>query len=477
MDHTFQHFTNRHSVITGIGVVTSLGIGFDSLWDAMCLGVHGIARIARFNPDGFDCRVGGEVQDFSARDHVPKSYRKAVKVMARDTELAVVAAKLAALDAKLLTRGTADDSAPATFTPTYSPDRLGCQIGAGLIAAETLELTSALVTSTTKGAFDLKAWGTIPASNDSQSPARGGMGNLQPLWMLKYLPNMLACHVTIIHGAEGPSNTITCAEASGLLSIGESMRVIERGDADACFSGGAESKLNLMGLLRMTLAGRLARIHEIAPGQWPIVPFSSASSGSIPGEAGGLVIIESSSTAAKRGAKPYASLVGFGASQSPAPCIPPLRNDFPSVNRGLAQAIAAALADAKKTAGITPDEIDLIIPQGCCDLALDMGEALALHQSLGDAAGRAALMPLVPFIGDCSASNGGLQIAVAARCLRDQTLPVLPQFWPENNASTFKGPPLNRSPRPTKSSARLRAALVCSTSQGGQNAAIVLRAS
>jgi hypothetical protein len=102
---------------------------------------------------------------------------------------------------------------------------------------------------------DLRAWGNAEGG-------AGAMNNLQPLWLLKYLPNMPACHVTIIHGTEGPSNTITCAEASGLLSIGESVRVIRRNDADLCFSGGAESPLNHQRMIRMQMAGRLAETGD-----------------------------------------------------------------------------------------------------------------------------------------------------------------------------------------------------------------------
>lgn len=469
----------RGILVTGIGAVTAYGVGFDRAWDALCAGRHALARIARLNPDGFACKVGAEVPDFSAKDHVPKSYRKAVKVMARDSELAVAAAKLAVEDARLITRGSDDPAASST----YSPDRLGCHIGAGLIAAETDELTSALATATAPPAapapnsssrpiFDLRRWGTIDPADGTPT---GGMGNLQPLWMLKYLPNMLACHVTIIHGAEGPSNTITCAEASGLLSIGESARVIERGDADACFSGGAESKLSLMGLLRMSLAGRLTPIDDITPDHFPVSPFAPNAAGTVPGEAGGIVLLEDAASATARNARPYARIVGFGAAQSPAPCVPPLPRDDPGTpNAGLALAIRAALRDAHRASGITPDHIDLIVPQACGVAALDAAEARALVDALGPrAAQHALLLPLTPFLGDCSAGNGGLQVAFAARALRDQFAPGLPDSLVRSALPSTLG--LNLAPR-ASAPARLRAALVCSSSQGGQNAALVLAA-
>ena len=95
------------------------------------------------------------------------------------------------------------------------------------------------------------------------------MEHLTPLWLLKYLPNMLACHVTIIHDAQGPSNTITCAEASGALSLGESLRVIQRGAAEACFCGGAESKLNPMAYIRQEFTGRLVDTSGLGDGAGP----------------------------------------------------------------------------------------------------------------------------------------------------------------------------------------------------------------
>src|SRR5690606_15661492 len=120
-----------------------------------------------------------------------------------------------------------------------------------LIAADLDELTMALNESRKEdGSFDIHHWGAE------------GMRNLTPLWLLKYLPNMLACHVTIIHDVRGPSNTITCAEASGGLSFGESLRVIQRGAADACFCGGAESKVNPMTFYRQVLTGRLTRRND-----------------------------------------------------------------------------------------------------------------------------------------------------------------------------------------------------------------------
>lgn len=449
----------RPIVITGLGTVCALGVGIDALWRGLLEGRSGLARITAFDPVGFRSRLGGGVPDFSARDHVPKHYRKAVKVMARDIELAVGAALFAVQDAALTTRAVSDDPAAPT---TYPGERVGCQIGAGLIAAETAELAPAAATAVDEsGRFSTRLWGDVAADGGA-----GGMNNLQPLWLLKYLPNMPACHVTILHGCEGPSNTITCAEASGLLSLGESLRVIQRGDADACFSGGAESKLNLMGMARLDLAGRLAETGDAEQGAGFIRPFDPEAPGTLLAEGGGVLILEDAGSALARGARAYAEVAGFGAAQGPPPfgAMGLASDTGESLGDGLRFAVEAALADA----GITPDQIDAIVPTGAGVAEADCSEAEGLSAVFGERLASIPLVTIRPNLGDCQAGNGALQVAVGAMCLREQRLPA------RLHAGT-PGPGLDAG-RAEARDATLRCVLICSTSLGGQNAAVVLRA-
>ena len=240
----------RAVVISGLGPISGLGQGMEPTWEAVLAGRSSVGPIEIFDPAGFDCRIAAQVTDFNIRKFVPKSYRKALKVMARDIELSVAAADFAARDAGLVTHGTAADE-PSSYDST----RVGCHIGAGLIAADLDELTLAMTEARvaegpSAGDFDIHQWG------------REGITHLTPLWLLKYLPNMLSCHVSIIHDTQGASNTITCGEASAGLSVIESLRVIQRGAADLCFSGGVESKLNPMGFLRHEFSERLVPLHE-----------------------------------------------------------------------------------------------------------------------------------------------------------------------------------------------------------------------
>ncbi len=444
----------RGVCITGVGTVSGLGLGLGSLWDGLCAPRSALVPITLYDASGFASRLGAQVPDLDVRQHVPKGYRKATKVMARDSAIAVVAARLAVLDAGLRTRGSEDGEEGFEITPA----RTGAHIGAGLIAAETDELSRALATSVDdEGVFSLRKWGSASEVEGSGS----AMNNLPPLWMLKYLPNMLACHVTIVHGAEGPSNTITCFDSSALLCLGESARVIERGGADVCFSGGAESKLNFMGQLRLDLAGRLADTGDTRDGSGVVRPYDPASAGSLIGEGGGILILEETSHARDRGARVYAEVAGFGAALTPNP-VGATFDGAPEVDEGLADAIEAALRDA----GVGPDQIDAIVPAGIGAPGPDRAEAGALRRVFGDSLASVPLVTLAPAVGACYAGQGGLQAAVGAECLRRQMLPA-------RIHAGAPAPGLDAGACDMRDT-DLEHVLVCSGALGGQNAALVL---
>lgn len=438
---------SRRVVITGVGVVSAYGVGLEALWAGLASGKSALGPLRSFDASGFACAAGGEAEGVSAKDAVPKTYRKFVRVMARDTELAVVAAAHAVGDAGLTTRASAEGG-----ESTYPSGRMGCHIGAGLMATELKELTSALATATDEdGVVGLDEWGSK------------GINNLQPLWLLKYLPNMLACHVTILHGCEGPSNTLTDAEASGLLSLGESARVIQRGDAEVCFSGSAESKLNPMGLLRMTRARRLAETDGSGDPASLVRPYDPGAPGQLLGEGGGILIIEEAAAAADRGARVYAEVLGFGAGQSGRGLDSmTLDGEAPEVDDGLVGAIERALAEA----GCGADEVDAIVPHAAGHVWMDSGEAGALREVFGDRLGVVPLVTLTPGIGECVAGAGGLQAAIGAACLAKGRLPG--RIHAGKPADGFLA---GAAP---EREATLKRVLVCTTSLGGASAAIVL---
>ena len=430
---------NRRVVITGIGVVSPIGIGTKAFWENLLAGKVGVRRIGQFDPSGFPCQIAGEVPEYKIGDFVPKSYRKATKVMARDIELAVIAADDAMKDAGLKTKAY-------TETPEIEPERFGCNIGAGLISADLDELTAAMhIARGEENKLDLHKWG------------KDGMGQLTPLWLLKYLPNMLACHVTIIHELKGPSNTITCADASSHLAIGEAFRTIQRGKADLAICGGAESKVDPMGMVRHTLLHRLNETHNDAP-ESAVRPFDAEAAGTIHGEGGGLLILEEFEHAKGRGAKMYAELVGFGASQDTHSITTPQPSG---------QSYGKAIAKALKDATLPPAAVDLILPCGLGIPSHDKAELNGLTQVFGGGLERVAMSPIKAQIGNLAAGSGA-EAAAALLAIKHATIPPA-----VNTRKPADGRKLNVAAQAREQKVNVAVSSVYSL--GGQNAALVFK--
>jgi 3-oxoacyl-[acyl-carrier-protein] synthase II len=430
----------RRVVVTGVGIVSPLGVGAVAHWEKLISGESAVKRIAAYDPSGFPSQIAGEVPAYKIGDFVPKSYRKATKVMARDIELAVIAADDAF-------KGSGLKSAAYTETPDFDGKRFGCNIGAGLISCELNELTAALTTARsdeTANRLDLKKWG------------RDGMNQLTPLWLLKYLPNMLACHVTIVHQLKGPSNTITCADASSHLAIGEAFRTIQRGDADLAICGGAESKVNPMGHMRQTLVKRLTERNE-RPGE-AVRPFDAEASGTAIGEGGGLLILEEYERAKQRGAKIYAELVGFAASQDTHSITQPC-----PTGHSYGKAFGKALADAN----LPPAAVNLIVPNGLGIPAHDRAELTGLLAAFG---GGLAKIPMAPIKGQMGnmAAGSGVDAATAVLAVAHGVVPPA-----VNTQKVMDGQSLNVSAKVREMKVEVAVSGVYSL--GGQNAALVFR--
>ena len=430
-------------VITGIGVISPLGVGTDAFWNGLLAGTSGVRAIRQFDPAGFACRIAGEVPPYKIGDFVPKSYRKATKVMARDIELAVIAADVAFKDAGLQSRAYSE-------TPDFDGTRFGCNIGADLISAELDELAAAMNVargSAGEGAnrLDLTKWG------------RDGMSQLTPLWLLKYLPNMLACHVTIIHGLCGPSNTITCADASSHLAIGEAFRTIQRGKADLAICGGAESKINPMGIIRQSLLHRLTESGNDHPDQ-AVRPFDADASGTVAGEGGGLFILEEYERAKNRGGRIYAEFFGFAATQDAYSVTEP----DPS-GHSYGRAISNALKDGRLAAA----DVDVLVPHGLGIPAFDRAELKGLQSAFGDDLKRIAFAPLKSATGNL-ASGCGADAAAAVLSIHGGRVPGAP-----NTKKVIDGQSLNVAPEAREIAGKVSVSSVYSL--GGQNAALVFR--
>ena len=437
----------RRVVITGLGVASPIGIGIEPFWDALIRKESGIKRVACFDPSGLPSQVGGELPAFQLGDHIPKSYRKSAKVMSRDIKIAVVAAYHAVKDAALVTKCIVDRG-ESEGPPNVESSRFGANIGAGLVCADLTELAGALSTAVDdKGVFDLVRWG------------RDGMNNLTPLWLLKFLPNMLACHVTIVHDAQAPSNTITCAEASSHLAIGETYRTIARGAADVCICGGAESKMNPMAMARPALCTRLSTRGNERPDD-ACHPFSRQASGTVAAEGGGLIILESLEHAKARGARIYAELVGFGASAS--------IQSWSDVDDGTALAIAIrkALADA----GSSSADCQLVNPFGTGIADVDKSECRAWNEVFGDKLSSVAALTTRGALGNNGAGSGALDIAATTMALHRNTIPASYNTGDPADGSEFGF--VQDDPRDVSVKQAVSASYALA---GGQCAALVLR--
>jgi 3-oxoacyl-[acyl-carrier-protein] synthase II len=375
--------SSRRAVVTGLGIVSPIGLDPDTFWEALLNQRSGIRPLTSFNATGLPTRFGGEIVGFDPKGFVDKKERKSLKVMSRTVQLAVAAAQLALDDSRV-------DKAQ------LDPSRFGVEFGAGLIATELEELGVASQVSTNgrAGSVDLGKWGDQ------------GLRSMPPLWMLKYLPNMLACHVSILHNAQGPNNTITESDVASLLAVGEACRILARDLADFFLVGGADSKLNPLSLVRHSLFMPLSRRND-SP-ESACRPFDAGRDGIVPGEGSGVLVLEELEHARRRNARIYAEVVGFGAAF-----------DRDRSGAGLARAIRSALNEA----GIGPEDVDHINAHGFSDKRSDVWEAQGLQEVFGNCKSPAPVFAPKSYFGTLGAGGSTAELAASVLALEHGALP------------------------------------------------------
>jgi 3-oxoacyl-[acyl-carrier-protein] synthase II len=288
---------------------------------------------------------------------------------------------------------------------------------------------------------------------------REGMTNLTPLWLLKFLPNMLACHVTIVHDAQAPSNTVTCGEASSHLAVGEAFLTIQRDAADVCICGGVESKMNCMSLLRQDLLGRLNTAHNADPAR-ACRPFDRNGGGTVAAEGGGLLILEELEHARRRGARIYGEVAGFGASCSTRGWRAPEADG---------RAVATAARRALAAADLPASDVGLIATFGTGIPEYDAGEAAAIRSVFGEHAGRIPALAIKGSVGHNGAGSGAIDLAAGLLAMRYNTVPpaATAELAPGCGINLVMGEAID---------ARVDSVLSISYAlSGGQTAALVIR--
>ncbi len=374
----------RHTVITGLGVVTPVGHGRAAFWEALSAGRGGIGPVTAFETAALPVRFGGEIRDFDPRDYVDKSERKRLKMMVRTIQLAVAAARLAADDAGL-------------ERTTLDPKRFGVVFGAGTIPGDLADLgpLAQACFDPNTGRVDYRRWG------------RDGLPLVPPMWMLNHVPNMVSCHVSILHNAQGPCNTITQTDVASLLALGEARRALQRGRADLFLVGGGDTRINPISYVRQSLFAPLSRRN--AEPERACRPFDRQRDGLVLGEGGGALVLEELEHARRRQAPIYAEVIGFGSAF-----------DRGGSGKGLARAIEVALTDA----GVSPETLDHVNADGASTPNGDAREAHGLRLALGDAGATLPIFAAKSYFGHLGPGSGTVELAASLLALRHGTLPA-----------------------------------------------------
>lgn len=424
----------RRVVVTGLGVVAPNGIGREAFWSACVNGVSGIGAIRSFDSSRHPVQIAGEINNFDVAPFIPSAHRKSLKIMSRAMRFAVGAAGLAQQDAQLA-------------LDREDPERVGVVMGTGLVPVDLPEIAPVLVE-----ACD---------DNGRLQPDRlgeRGIEGLFPLWILKYLPNMVAAHISLTLNAQGPNSTITTACAAGTQAVGEGFRLIARGDAEIVFAGGADSRIDPFLLLAYTALGALSRANR--PPTEVSRPFDGQRDGFVLGEGAGVLVLEELEHARQRGAEIYAEVLGMGTSFDAYAVTKP----HPEA-RGAAQAIRAALREAQ----VNASDINYINAHGTSTRLNDLMETQAVKQVFGEGAKALQLSSIKSMVGHLIGAAGAVEAAALALTLQRGVLPpTINQCVPDPDCDLDYVP---NSARETT----VRTALSTSFGFGGQNAALVMR--
>jgi 3-oxoacyl-[acyl-carrier-protein] synthase II len=370
----------RRTVLTGLGVICPIGSGPAALWQALLAGTPGVHTISSINPSALPSQMAGEVRDFSAKALIEKTYRRTLNAMARTVEFGVIGCQFAMQDA-----GLSKGSIPS--------ERIGIDFASVMGATELDDLGPASKKSLSADRIhpDLKAWG------------EAGLSEMPPLWMLKYLPNMPACHATIIYDIQGPSNTQIAGDTAGAVALGEALRILRRNAADVMLVGGSEAKVHPLSLSRFNLFAQFSKRNQDPEGA--IRPFDLDRDGTAPGEGVAAFTLEGLEHARARNAKIYGEVLAVAGGV-----------DRGMTGPGLARVIRNALA----AANIQPRDVDHVNAHGLGTTKGDAFEARGIAEVFGRSV--PVFAPLSRF-GNLGAGSALMEMACSVLALQNGQLP------------------------------------------------------
>ena len=364
-------------VMTGVGVITPIGTGRETFWQALLAGKNGIERISRFDAADYGSQIAGEVRDFDPDAYIDK---KEAKRMDRYAQFALAASKMAIEDAAL-------------DLDKENRERIGTYIGSGIGGIETMHA-------------------------QYEKLFAKGPRFISPFFIPMMIANMAAAHTAIAFSLHGPSSCNVTACATGTNCIGDAYRVLQMGAADVMLAGGTEASISQAAVAGFVSMKALCTDHNDDPAH-ASRPFCKGRSGFVMGEGAGVVVLETLEHAQKRGAKICAEIVGYGINSdayhitSPAP-----HGEYQ------AKCMQLAIADA----GMTPDDIDYVNAHGTSTHMNDLGETEACKTVFGARAKDVPISSIKSMTGHLLGAAGGVECIATALAVENDMLPPTINF-------------------------------------------------
>lgn len=372
----------RRVVITGIGLISPLGNTPAKLWDSLSSGVSGIGELTSIPVEAFPTKYGAEARDFTGAidDFGPldkamsRTIKKNLKVMCREMQMGIAAAQLALNDCQL-PLGTAN------------LDRVGCVYGTDYMLTLPQEFTAAIRASLDEqGTFDFRNWG------------EKGLEAVEPLWLLKYLPNLPASHISIFNDLRGPNNSLTMREPASNMAVAEAYCTIVRGHADAMLAGATGTKVHPARTIHVVTQ------EEIAVGTGDPTklsrPFDSDRSGAVLGEGAAALMLEELECAQARNAQIFGEVIGFSSSAV---------SDRMGVGQ-YRQAFKNVLTGALASARLKPEAVGHINAHGLSTRRCDAEEAQAIAEVFASRTKSVPVAAAKSYFGNLGAASGLVEL-------------------------------------------------------------------
>ena len=408
---------NKRVVVTGLGMISPLGVGVKENWEAICQGKSGIGPVTRFDITDFPSKIAGEVKGFNPEDFIDKKETKKMDIF---IHYALASGMMALKDSGL----TIDES---------NADRVGVLVGAGLGGLSTIERYHSVL-------------------------LEHGPKKISPFFIPMLIVNLAPGQISIYFGARGPNSSVVTACATGNHSIGEACRIIQRGDADVMIAGGAESTITPLAIGGFCSMRALSTRNEEP--QRASRPFDKDRDGFVIAEGAGLLILEELEHAARRGAHIYAEIIGFGCNADAYHISAPSPNGM-----GAAKCMEIALKDAR----INYDEVDYVNAHGTSTPLNDLSETMAMKTVFRDRARKIAVSSTKSMTGHLLGAAGGVEAIYSVLAITHGVIPPTINYETPDPECDLDYVP--NTPR----EATVRVVMSNSFGFGGTNATLIFR--